>query len=316
MSTDSNFIFFMAQQQGSYLYLLFVGLTCVCFGTGAAMQKHGMASSFPKLTIKTVISQFGQVLKTVLTNWIWVVGVLINLLGGLFYLLSVGNGDITIVQPLINLNIVVAMLIGVLVLREEISTNEWIGVMVMVGGAVALGFTAPEIAAKRIDESAYLVFNIVAIAAILFFALVGKGAGKKINPAYFLSATAGLAFGLSMAIVNALLIKMPSVEHAEAVTIALFLVTGYEFWAIVVLNIVGFLFFQMAFSHGRVSIISPITTIAAGILPVVGGFLVFYEQATPGRIIGILVVLAGTALLVIKPEAAEATKEETIKTPE
>lgn len=305
MSTDHSFMYFIAGLQGSSLYLLFVGLTCLCFGAGAAMQKHGMATAFPKLTLKTVISQFGLVLKTVLTNWIWVVGVLINLCGGLFYLLAVGNGDITIVQPLINLNIVVAMLIGVVVLKEKISTNEWLGVLIMVGGAIVLGFTAPETAAKRINEAAYLVFNVVAIAAIVFFALIGKSAGKKLNPAYFLSVTAGLSFGLSMAIVNALLIKLPSPDEVGMAEIVLFLVTGYELWAIIILNVLGFLFFQMAFSHGRVSIISPITTISGAILPVVGGFMVFYEQANIGRVIGIAVVLFGTLLLVIKPEAAD-----------
>ena len=122
--------------------VLFIITASIGFGVGASLQKQGLASTFPNLTFRTLLGRPGEVVRGILASRTWLPGILINFLGTFFYFQALSEGELTIVQPLVSLNIVVAVLAGVLVLRETLHRREWAGIGAMILGTVLLASAA------------------------------------------------------------------------------------------------------------------------------------------------------------------------------
>jgi len=89
--------------------------------------------------------------------------------------------------------------------------------------------------------------------------------------------------------------------------------TDYPVWIVIFGNIGASAFFQTAFANGRASVVSPVVTILSNVLPIVAAVTIFGETVRPAHGVGIVLVLAGTALLAMKretPAVAETVNSE------
>jgi len=286
------------------MWFLWTMLACLGFGVGSTMQKHGMAMKLPKLSLAILRQEGFKLILVILKNWIWILGVLINLMGGLCMILALNDGELSIVQPLVNGNVLVAILLGVLVLGERLSAAEWAGAAVLLMGAVLLSLAGTESAAKEASN----IMDIAGIAWISGFCLVAVillliiGSRKKAGtgPELYFALAAGLLFGLGAVTLKALTVKWNAAPMDFGLPMVMALVLDWPLWGVIVTNVVGFVLYQVAFSHGRVAVISPLTTNASILLPVAAGFAAFGEAAGPIKLIGIVTVVLGTGLLLAK----------------
>lgn len=290
------------------MWLIFTLLACLGFGVGSAMQKHGMATRLPKLTLSRLVHDLPGVLGAVFKNWIWLVGLLLNLVGGLCMVVALSTGEISVVQPLVNVNVLVAMLAGVLVLGERLTRMEWVAAGVLLSGAALLvvaGAATAGGAPGPVDEARVAWLSGACLALVAVLAVVGRLVGG--SPEVFLALAAGLLFGLSGVDIKLVGVHLGDPAGRPVLELALALVGDWALWAVIVLNVVAFVMYQAAFSHGRVAIVSPLTTNATAVLPVVAGLAAFGEPAGPGKLAGVAVVVVGTALLFVRPKADAPT---------
>lgn len=277
-------------------------LACLGFGAGTAMMKHGMATRFPALTLRGALRDRRVIVEAILRNKIWTAGALINLAGGVFQILALSRGDITLVQPLVNMNIVLTVGAGVFLMGERVSRREAAGVVVVVLGAVLLGLSAGTPSVAVVDRGALraLFVGVVALATLLGLSLRSKRPPLAIEVG--LALMAGCLFGLGFAYVKVVTIEIAELGRGglpPPAALAGFLLGDFALWMILAANLAAFFLMQGAFSHGRVSVVSPLTTIAAILIPVVAGIFVFHEAVGPLRASGIAAVVAGTALLAL-----------------
>jgi len=274
-------------------------LASTLFGAGAAMQKHGMAAKFPKITWSQLGGQFPSIIKTLVANKLWVGGIFVGIAGGLVMTQALSTGDITVIQPLINLTVVVVVLIGVFFLGESLSASEWAGVAVLLVGAVLVSLSGGELTSKTPSGSALRIFFLV-VGALAFFCLVVPNILPKAKPDVMLALAAGVSFGLN----NLALKQITIIVQGQ---LGVFDITSIDAWKIAVVtwpalviaagNVVGFIAMQMSFSHGRVSLTTPIVTVISVIVPIIAGVTVFQEQVGILRWAGIIIAVAGAALL-------------------
>ena len=82
-------------------------------GVGFTLQKHGVASDFPDIGFATLLHRWRAVVRALLGNWVWLLGMGLGVVGGLVQVQAMANGDLSLVQPLFNTSNLWAMAIGV-----------------------------------------------------------------------------------------------------------------------------------------------------------------------------------------------------------
>src|SRR4030043_2163364 len=88
--------------------------------------------NYSPLLMKTALNRMEEIksgnlwksIKTMLTNKRWFLGLLVNVAGGIFYIMALATpGGITIVQPLQNFGFIVLVIAAKRILGEELDTR-------------------------------------------------------------------------------------------------------------------------------------------------------------------------------------------------
>lgn len=275
-------------------------IASLAWATAAAMQKHGLNRNFPKITLKTFLSQFVSIVKTMAANWLWLSGILIGILGGLVYAQALSMGDLSMIQPLANTTILFTILIGVFLLNERLSKMEWSGLFILLSGAVLIGLSSSQETSVNPSSQALYGFAAVILLIAALILVVQRLARKLIPVELTLAVSAGFGFGLA----NVFLKVITFIAEQQ---LGQFNVLDAQTWRVILftlptllvalLNVISFVLMQGAFAHGRVSLITPVTTIFSVLIPILAGLLIFQEQASALRLIGIVVIIPGAILL-------------------
>ncbi|HPM76484.1 MAG TPA: EamA family transporter [bacterium] len=275
-----------------------------CFwGLGNVLQKHGMVTSFPKITVSQALHQIGPVLKALFTNIIWLIG-LASMIGGMVsYATALGAGDITVVQPIVCLTGVWAMLIGMMFLKERFSAIEWFSMALIIAGVIFVGLVGGEKSAKIPGDAAILLFMGITVALVLASLLLKR---VGIRTEFTLSIAGGFTFGLAN-LMGKLLTQRAILEVGEPFSLGRIevwgsLLTDYPVLVVIVCNFFGAVFQQTAFANGRAGLVATIVTIVSTIIPIVAALTIFGETVTIFHAIGIALVIVGTGLLALKKE--------------
>lgn len=111
----------------SYIMLgiVYVLLSCFIIAVSVVMQRKFQKGK--KFSIK----------KTIKSKY-WLLAFAISLIGGLFYLMAIPLIDISILQPLMNLTTPFVFVISYISLKEKLSRNELIGVVILLIASVML----------------------------------------------------------------------------------------------------------------------------------------------------------------------------------
>lgn len=277
----------------------------IFWGFGNVFQKQGMTTSFPKISLSNLMRQIPTIVKTLATNWLWMIGLVLMLTGAGLYFVALGIGDITVVQPILCLVVVVSAVVGVVWLKEKVSRIEWIGIALVLLGVVAVSIAGGGKTGNLPTGSAQLVFFIVVIVLTgLTFLLRKVGASLEFS----LAVAAGLVFGLANISAKLLTDRMmveagapaagESFNYFRAVVLqAIF--TDYPIYLVIVTNVAGNAFYQTAFANGRASIVAAIVTIMGNTVPIIAAITIFGEQVKLLHAVGIAVVLVGAAVLAL-----------------
>jgi uncharacterized membrane protein len=291
-------------------YVLLTLTSSAVYAVATVLQKHGVATRLPGFALQDVFSRFGELLAATLKNRVWLLGLAILPFGFGLEIQAVSMGDISVVRPLSRLEAAFSVAIGVTLLGERLSAREGIGVAAMIAGALVLTLEpAPERALGPGDASTALALG--AAGGLVAALLVAQARRPDwVTPEYGLAVSAGLMFALSDIMMkigtSAVKEKAGSFQIASAQTVALLLQSS-QFLIFVVIAISAFLVLQIAYSHGRVSLVIPVAGISGTLLTLLLAFVLLREPLSQSRVLAVLAMLVGLVLALRNPSGSRAT---------
>jgi drug/metabolite transporter (DMT)-like permease len=239
-------------------------LAAVAFAFAATLwQRASMASG--------IEAGHGKAFLRLLTNWVWLLGLVAQIVGVLLQAAALDRGRVAIIQPLLVTTIIWALPLGYFLTHQTIAKRHIVGAAIIVVGLAIFGsFGDP---AGGLDDaptsdwiSAYLV-----IAAFCFvILLIGRRGGMSAKAAIY-GTVAGILYGVA-----AVLMK-PVVErlHADGVEQVL---ANWQLWMMAATGIGGFYLQQISLSVGRLAASVATTSVANPVVSVLLGVLVLQER--------------------------------------
>jgi uncharacterized membrane protein len=235
-------------------------LAAVCFALAATLWQKAA------LSMAGVSFRHPKTLLVLLGQWVWMLGLVAQIVGVVLQAAALDRGRVSIIQPLLVTTVIWALPLGYFLTGQAIGRREIAGAAIIVAGlALFASFGDP---AAGVDEApgsdwaASILVIGTACAAMMLFA----NRGGPSTRAALLGTIAGMLYGLSATLMK------PVVEnwHAEGID---GLVTDWETWVWAAAGIVGFLFQQLSLSTGRlvpsvatVSVANPVVSVLLGAL--------------------------------------------------
>ncbi|GAA1935762.1 DMT family transporter [Kitasatospora viridis] len=271
------------------VFLLAVGAAC-CLGLGFVLQQHA-AQRAPRADLLR-----WRLLLDLCRMPDWLLGIAVMVAGLVLSGLALRAGEVSLVEPLLTVNLVFAMALARLLYRQRLGFSGWGGVVLLgVGVTVFIAAGDPKGGGATASELRHwLVFGIVAGLALLLVSLAKRL--PLFEEATLLALAAGLLYGLQDALSRA------SSRHASHGGIFSAL-HHWEPYAVVGLGVVGLLLVQSAFEAAPLKMSLPALTAAqplAGIVCAVG-FLGDRLRVSPAALtwetLGLLAMVAGVIVI-------------------
>jgi drug/metabolite transporter (DMT)-like permease len=243
---------------------------------------------------------------SLLTNWVWLLGLVAQILGVVLQAAALDRGRVAIIQPLLVTTIIWAMPLGYFLTHQTITRRHILGAAIVVGGLAI--FASVGDPAGGLDNaptsdwiSAFLVIGAICTGLLLF----GTRGGLSARAAVF-GAVAGILYGVSATLMK------PVVEdlHAEGFG---YVLTTWELWVMAVTGIAGFYLQQISLATGRLVTSVAAVSVANPVVSVLLGALVLQERLdkTPSWHAVVAIGALGAALLgaIIVASASEKDSE-------
>jgi drug/metabolite transporter (DMT)-like permease len=263
-----------------------------CYQVGIVLQKKG-ADRLPRLELRV---RQGAVYGAFFRSRIWLGGLVFMLAGWALFLKAIANAPVSIVQPVLGLGLALLALFSVVFLRERLRSLEWVGVALMVGGIVLLGVSGSgdTTHAASLGLVPLAVVSLAVVGALAGAVAFGRSGGTVPAPVV-LGFAAGVLIGLAALYTKGLFLSLEAGMPWLAWLVFLPLTLAG--------NIGGLWVQQAGFQQGRALIVVAMNAVTNKIVAIVGGMVTLGEllpddaRLATARIVGFVVILAGTALL-------------------
>ncbi|WP_371804618.1 EamA family transporter [Candidatus Lokiarchaeum ossiferum] len=271
-------------------YAFFNGIGSLGFKLG--LKKIDKSSVSLQNLSKENRSAYIQLLKTP----IWLFGWLCLGIDFLIYQIAIKNYDLSVIKPLVNLNLIFVILFGTIILKEKIGLFEWIGITFIILGAIMITlYSTPSETNINLPKLIIFIGLILISVVLLVIANQFTSIDKK---ELILGCFSGILYGTGSIFNKAAY----STNNSYFLTTVFIIFFGISY---------GFAFLsgQSAYLNGRMSIVSTLVNVFSILTPFIGGILIFEETLildTPIgwmkylKIIGLICILLGIAFTSIK----------------
>jgi hypothetical protein len=244
-----------------------------------------------------------QAFARLLTNSVWLLGLVAQILGVMLQAAALDRGRVAIIQPLLVTTIIWAMPLGYFLTNQVIAQRHILGAgLVVVGLAVFASVGDP---AGGIDNAptsdwiaAFLVIGAVCVGLLLF----GRRGGLSAKAGVF-GATAGILYGISATLMK------PVVEDLHANGFG-HVLESWELWIMAVTGIAGFYLQQISLATGRLVTSVATVSVANPVVSVLLGVLVLQERLDQPPAWHAVVAIGGLAVALLGAVVVASASEE------
>jgi drug/metabolite transporter (DMT)-like permease len=274
-------------------------VAALCYGIASVMQAVAVRGASNRSQAQASAGGVDPgLVPRMLSQWRFVVSVVIDLLGFIAQLVALRRLPLFAVQAMVAANLAVIAVLATVLIGATLSLREWLAVIGVVAGVGLLGSSAGAEGASHVG----VAFKIAVIAATAVIGLCGLVAAQVLrDPARTLAlgTIAGFGFG--------------------AVGIAARVLNGFApltllrdpaAYAVVAAGIVSFVFYAAALEGGSVTVATSAVVLAETLPPAVVG-VVFLGDTTrhglaPVAVIGFALAVVSAVMLARFGEAADA----------
>jgi drug/metabolite transporter (DMT)-like permease len=274
-------------------------VAALCYGTASVLQVVAVREASNRSQAQAGVGGVDPgLVPRMLSQWRFVVSVVIDLLGFLAQLVALQRLPLFAVQAMVAANLAVVAVLAAVIIGATLSLREWLAVFGVVAGVGLLGSSAGAEGASH----AGVTFKIALIAATAALGLCGLVAARLLrDPARTLAlgSIAGFGFG--------------------AVGIAARVLNGFApltllrdpaAYAVVAAGIVSFVFYATALEGGSVTVATSAVVLAETLPPAVVGVLFLGDTTrhglAPVAVIGFALAVASAVMLARFGEADHA----------
>ncbi|POX51089.1 DMT family transporter [Streptomyces sp. Ru72] len=237
---------------------------------------------------------------------VWFAGVLSVIAGFLLQAAALGNGQISVVQPMLVLELPATLLLASLVFRSRLGVREWGASVMMAAGLAGLLFSlSPSQGSAAHATAVRWAFasgvNVLLVAAMVVWARLADPGARK---AALLGVATGCGFGFTAALIKGM---TEAFSHGIG---ALF--TSWQLYAMIVAGAGAMFLLQSAMHAGRLLASQPGLTMSDPVVAILWGVFVFGEGVRGGvytilSVAGAAVVAVAVTLLTRSPLLAGRT---------
>ncbi len=222
------------------------GLLAAASLGAAAVLQHRAAAEAP-----TEHALSPRLLVDLLHRPVWLAGLVVSALGFILQGVALGFGSLTLVQPLIVLDLAFALPLAARLQRRRLGRREWLATLAICAGLVA--FLTPADPTNRGAGPAMSLWLLVGI-AVSGFVVVCLAAARRATPtvrATLLAACAGACFGVLAALLK-------STTHLLAHGGLFAALSSWQPYALTVVVVVGETLGQSAYQAGPLAAALPV----------------------------------------------------------
>ncbi len=225
---------------------------------------------------------------------VWFGGVLAVIVGFLLQATALGTGQLSVVEPLLVLELPATLILASRVFHSRLGWREWVPAAVMTAGLAGLLFALSPSAGRSSSVRWYdwvigAGINLVLVGALVAWARRGSGGGRSSGRrAALLGVAGGAAFGLTAALMKGMTTTFSGGGFGE-------LFTSWQVYAMVASGALGLFLVQSALNAGRLLAAQPGLTLSDPVVSILWGVLVFGEQVREGPYL-VLAVVSGVAM--------------------
>ena len=266
---------------------------------------YALSAIFCKIGLQNAAAgsfSFSRLFEFLIHRKIWLLGVALSGIANIAMIQIQSKLDVSIVYSFLNLSYVFILVMGHYLLKEILSSLQWVGVgVVIVGTLLLLAVTDPS-SGHETDTSALLVMTAIALATVIGLVASAKIWSSETNYEIFFAICTGISFG-ALEIYLKTTTNIVNQELGEFSIFSLSSVSSFihawPFLVMFVFGAIGWLCLQVTYSHGNISVSVPIVAVTQRITSVMGGYFVFNEDFSMLRVVGISAIICGVLLLVM-----------------
>jgi uncharacterized membrane protein len=281
-------------------------------GIGHSIQRYGL-DFLPELTPRKFYHRHIHLIITLLTTPLWLLGGVLSVSGAVLRWQAFSMGDVSLLKPLTNINLLIVVMVGVIFLHEKIGHAEWIGVSGLLAGVILLSLFTQERIITTYNLVGYILSTIICVILVTAFLFIGSQLDRSSREKELLFAiSSGILYGVATIFLKAMTIEVIQILgyfNVLDLVALLILVTRISFWMYVISSVSAYFLLQCAYSHRRVSVAFPINNSLSTLVPIIiavfvfgdtlliliNGFIIFPFSYLP--IMGIIAILIGIILL-------------------
>ncbi|MFE6892918.1 DMT family transporter [Streptomyces sp. NPDC057694] len=278
----------------SVLVLVLAVSAAFCLGTGFVLQQNAAAHAplgdflSPRLLLDLVR----------VPRWLGGIGLMVC--GMVLGAVALGQGEVTLVEPLLATNLLFALMLSRRQTRQPLGRQGWAGLVLLAGGVTAFIVAGQPRGGSAVTDPLrhWLIIGVMVGTALLLAALA-KRSRLSAGPA-LLAVAAGLLYGVQDA-----LTRVCGQRFSGGGMAAVF--SGWQPYAVIALGVTGLVLVQSAFETAPLRMSLPALTAAqplAGIVCGVG-FLGDRLRADTGALaweaVGLAGIVVGVVLLGLHP---------------
>lgn len=228
---------------------------------------------------------------------VWFGGVLALTVGFLLQATALGSGQLSVVEPMLVLELPATLILASRVFRARMRWQEWASTAVMTAALAGLLYFLSPSAGRPASVRWYVWLtgigaNLALVGALVAWGRIGpagRGAerGNAVRQAAVLGVAAGAAFGLTAALIKGMTTTFAGGFGA--------LFTSWQLYGMIAAGAFGMFLVQSAMNAGRLLAVQPGLTLSDPVVSVLWGVLAFHEKVS-GGIRAFLAVICGLAV--------------------
>jgi len=217
--------------------------------------------------------------------------------------IALSRGPLSLVQPIVALQIVIALPLGVAITSQRVGRREWTGAaLVAIGVTVFVSTTHASSGRSTAPTGVWLAATAAIAVAVAAAAIVGARMRPSAKAAFY-GAAAGVLFGFQAAAMNTFVGVVPGGIGA--------ILSSWSTYALILSALGGFYLMQTSLQVGVLAPAIAASNAACPITSVALGRVIFLEtptRTTGGKIVSVvsLVLLVVGLALVARGEAARS----------
>jgi len=277
------------------IYTVLALLSSLLYSVSAVLCKYGLQHNVDVRSL-SIRNLFLFLIK----NKYWILGVILGGIANISIIQIQSQLDISIVYSILNVSYIFVLVLGHYFLRERLNRNQWLGVITAIVGTMMILAVRDTVTGSETDVNG--LFSLTLFSAGVVVCLMAVSAKmKSMNYEMLYALCAGVCFGC----VETYLKATTNLVASEIGYFSIFslnsviaFVSLWPFFVMFVYGAVGWVFLQITYSHGNVSITIPMIAVTQRIVSMSSGYYIFGEYFTFLKVLGIVTILLGVFILI------------------